>query len=77
MSVLACVPLSRAGIIDTELLSWLPQGAALVNAARGQHVDEQALLAALDAGEAGETTTAAGGGVFVHGPFAQVHSFPV
>ena len=64
-------PTTCAGIIDSELLSWLPKGAALVNAARGQHVDEQALLAALDSGKdrAGSFPTqrvAYGGGGYRH-----------
>lgn len=37
-------------IIDAELLSWLPDGAALVNAGRGGHVVTDDLLAALDSG---------------------------
>ncbi len=47
------------GIINAELLSWLPRGAAVVNAARGKHVDEQALLAALDEGTTRARATAA------------------
>lgn len=54
--VLVCLlPLTpeTQGIINSELLSWLPRGSAVVNAARGKHVDEQALLAALDEGHLG------------------------
>ncbi|PNH01675.1 Glyoxylate/hydroxypyruvate reductase A [Tetrabaena socialis] len=40
----------EAGILSAELLGWLPRGACLVNAARGQHLDEAALLVALDEG---------------------------
>ena len=37
-------------IIDARALAALPRGAYLINAARGGHVDEDALLAALDSG---------------------------
>jgi glyoxylate/hydroxypyruvate reductase A len=52
--VLVCLlPLTSAtrGIINAQLLSWLPRGATLVNAARGAHVVEGDLLAALDEGQ--------------------------
>jgi glyoxylate/hydroxypyruvate reductase A len=38
------------GLIDAELLTKLPNGSALVNVARGAHVVEDDLLAALDSG---------------------------
>ncbi|BBK45080.1 glyoxylate/hydroxypyruvate reductase A [Allostella vacuolata] len=38
-------------IIDTKLLSALPKGAFLVNCARGRHVVDADLLAALDSGQ--------------------------
>ena len=37
-------------IIDAHLLSWLPEGAAVINVGRGQHVVDAALMAALDGG---------------------------
>jgi hydroxypyruvate reductase len=37
-------------VIDAEALSLLPKGAILVNTARGQLIDEEALLAALKSG---------------------------
>ena len=37
-------------IINARTLAALPRGAYLINAARGGHVDEDALLAALDSG---------------------------
>lgn len=37
-------------MINAESLHWLPQGAVLVNAARGKLVDEEALIAALRSG---------------------------
>ena len=51
--VLVCLlPLTPAtqGIVNTQLLQALPQGAYLINVARGEHVDEAALKAALEAG---------------------------
>ncbi|WP_245480268.1 glyoxylate/hydroxypyruvate reductase A [Neorhizobium sp. NCHU2750] len=51
--VLICLlPLTAAtrGIIDADLLSQLPRGAALVNMGRGEHLVEADLLAAIDSG---------------------------
>ncbi len=39
-----------AGIVDAALLARLPRGACLINAARGAHIDDNALLRALDSG---------------------------
>lgn len=39
------------GIINRETLSMLPRGAFLINAARGRHVVDEDLIAALDAGQ--------------------------
>ncbi|PTW45201.1 2-hydroxyacid dehydrogenase [Rhodovulum kholense] len=44
------------GLIDAERLSWLPQGAVLLNPGRGALLDETAVLAALDAGRLGHAT---------------------
>lgn len=41
------------GIIGTATLARLPRGAGLVNIGRGGHVDDAALLAALDSGQVG------------------------
>lgn len=41
------------GLLDRTRLSRLPAGAALANLSRGELVDEEALLAALDAGHVG------------------------
>ncbi|WP_342133557.1 2-hydroxyacid dehydrogenase [Hydrogenophaga sp. OTU3427] len=51
--VLVCaLPLTpqTTGIVDQALLAQLPTGAYLVNVGRGAHVDESALLSALDSG---------------------------
>ncbi len=51
--ILVCLlPLTPAteGILDAALFARLPQGAALVNCARGRHLVEADLLAALDSG---------------------------
>ncbi|MBA4708970.1 2-hydroxyacid dehydrogenase [Aquitalea aquatica] len=38
------------GLLDNQLLRQLPRGAALINAGRGEQVDEAALLGMLDSG---------------------------
>lgn len=53
VDVLVCLlPLTDAtrGILDAKLFSWLPAGASVINAARGGHLVEADLLAALDSG---------------------------
>ncbi len=47
------LPPTPKGIINGQLLSWLPQGATVINGARGAHVDTPALLRALDEGQVG------------------------
>jgi glyoxylate/hydroxypyruvate reductase A len=51
--LICLLPLTREtdGILDAALFRQLPPGAYLVNAARGQHVVDADLIAALDAGQ--------------------------
>ncbi len=52
--ILVCLlPLTEAtrGILDAALFAKLPKGAFLINCARGQHVVDADLLAALDSGQ--------------------------
>lgn len=42
------------GLLDRELLARLPEGAALANLSRGELVDDEALLDALDSGQVAE-----------------------
>jgi glyoxylate/hydroxypyruvate reductase len=53
--VVNLLPLTQAtrGLIDARFLAMLPRGASLVNLARGAHVVDADLLAALDAGHIG------------------------
>jgi glyoxylate/hydroxypyruvate reductase A len=52
--ILVCLlPLTPAteGILDARLFAGLPRGAAIVNCARGRHLVEADLVAALDSGQ--------------------------
>ncbi|KAI8463949.1 MAG: hypothetical protein J3K34DRAFT_442038 [Monoraphidium minutum] len=53
LDVLVCLlPLTpdTQGIVDAQLLGWMPRGGAVINGARGGHLVEGDLLAALDSG---------------------------
>lgn len=43
-------------LLNAERLSWLPDGAVILNPGRGALIDDAALLAALDAGKVGHAT---------------------
>jgi glyoxylate/hydroxypyruvate reductase A len=59
------------GLIDARLLAALPRGAALVNLARGAHVVDADLLAALDSGQLGQAVL----DVFSHEPLPGDHPY--
>ena len=72
--ILVCLlPLTAEtdGIIDRQTLEALPRGAYLINAARGGHVVENDLLAALDSGHISGATL----DVFATEPLPKDHPF--
>ena len=72
--ILVCLlPLTAEtrGIVDADLLSRLPRGAHLINAARGGHVVEADLLAALQTGSMAHATL----DVFEEEPLPADHPF--
>ena len=72
--ILVCLlPLTPAtrGILDGALFDALPDGASLINAARGQHLVEADLLAALDSGRISAATL----DVFATEPLPGDHPF--
>ena len=72
--ILVCLlPLTPAtrGIIDMKLLRQLPKGAVLINVARGAHVVDGDLLAALDSGHIAAATL----DVFAPEPLAAGHPY--
>lgn len=72
--ILVCLlPLTAAteGILDARLLAALPQGARLINVARGRHLVDADLLAALDRGHLAHATL----DVFREEPLPASHPF--
>ena len=63
--------LDTENILNAETLTWLPQGAAILNPGRGALIDDAALLAALDAGHIAHATL----DVFRSEPLPQGHPF--
>ncbi len=72
--ILVCLlPLTRetVGIMDARLFAAMPKGGAIVNAARGRHLVEADLLAALESGQ----LAAAVLDVFTEEPLSTEHPF--
>lgn len=72
--ILVCLlPLTAAtrGLLDARLFARLPDGAALINVARGAHLVEADLLAALDSGKLSGATL----DVFAEEPLPPAHPF--
>lgn len=71
--LLLFLPLTDAtrGLIGRETLAWLPEGACIANLSRGELVDENALLAAIDGGRLGEAHL----DVFHNEPLPPDHAF--
>jgi glyoxylate/hydroxypyruvate reductase A len=71
--VVNLLPLTAAtrGLLDARLFARLPRGAAIVNLARGAHLVDDDLLAALDSGQIGHAVL----DVFHTEPLPTAHAF--
>jgi glyoxylate/hydroxypyruvate reductase A len=71
--VINLLPLTAAtqGLLDARFFAMLPRGAAVVNLARGAHVDDAALLAALDEAQVGHAVL----DVFREEPLPAAHPY--
>lgn len=70
INLLPLTPDTR-GLIDAKLLAQLPRGAGVVNLARGAHLVDADLLAALASGQVGQAVL----DVFAHEPLATDHPY--
>lgn len=70
VNLLAVTP-ETANIIDAKTLAALPKGASFINVGRGEHVDDAALIAALDSGHLAHATL----DVFRTEPLPKDHPF--
>ncbi|HLU30482.1 MAG TPA: glyoxylate/hydroxypyruvate reductase A [Acidimicrobiia bacterium] len=70
VNLLPLTPATR-GILDREAFELMPEGAALVNLARGGHVVEPDLLTALDTGRLSDAVL----DVFIEEPLPESHPF--
>jgi glyoxylate/hydroxypyruvate reductase A len=70
VNLLPLTPATR-GLFDARRLAMLPRGAALINVARGAHVVDADLLAALDAGQLSHAVL----DVFAAEPLPPAHPF--
>jgi glyoxylate/hydroxypyruvate reductase A len=70
INLLPLTPATR-GLLDAALFSRMPRGAGVVNLARGAHLVERDLLAALESGQVGHAVL----DVFAEEPLPDAHPF--
>lgn len=70
VNLLAVTP-TTANIVNADTLAALPKGASFINVGRGEHVDDAALIAALDSGHIAHATL----DVFRTEPLPKDHPF--